>query len=87
MKERAYWKKWNKRTDKISGALDDAIGISDLINRQTTPKKPPTKKKSRRKRQVTIMIDGKQYQATIRGTKQQPKKKKPKVTNSIPSWI
>jgi len=42
---KAYWKKRNKRTDKISGALDDLIGISALMHKQSPQKKFPSQKK------------------------------------------
>jgi len=80
---KAYWKKRNKRTDKISGALDDLIGISALMHKQSPQKNVPPQKKKQRSREVTITIDNKQYKATIQGQKKQ-KKQPPK---KVRAWI
>jgi len=84
LKDEAYWKKRNKRTDKFSAFLDDAIGISDIMNIKKPQKKAPAKKK--KQRPVTIVIDGEAYPAIIHGSKPQSPKKKTKA-NNIPSWI
>jgi len=79
-----YWTKRNKRTDKISDALDDLIGISALMKKQSTQKTVQQQTKKQRSREVTITIDNIQHNATIQAKKQ--KKQAPKK-DRVMSWI
>jgi len=65
--ERTYWKKRNKRTNKISGFLDEAIGISSVL--KPKQKKPQSKP-------VILIID----RDNIKQKRKNPKKKKPPLS-------
>lgn len=85
--ERLYWRKRNRRTDKIAGAVDELIGISDVMRWGSPQKKSPIKKK-KSKSFTTIVIDKKKGKTIIRVHETRKKQKKPKVKkNLMRTWI